>query len=173
MNEQEWRERNCQRMREYHQRNKEAIGARHRAYYAEHREEILAQQREKRNADKLARGETIRVKLTPEELYRRKLERNRRWREKRRAAAGVKPRERKPKPVKAAQKPEQSLAEPKPTKDEAHYRLIQAIVTARQKHKDDPRCPICGARQYNRALVRVCATCGSRINIKEEQENDD
>ena len=23
------------------------------------------------------------------------------------------------------------------------------------------------------ALVRVCATCGSRINIKEEQENDD
>ena len=173
MNEQERRERNCQRMREYHQRNKEAIGARHRAYYAEHRTEILAQQREKRNADKLARGETIRVKLTPEELYRRKLERNRRWRKKRRAAAGVKPRERKPKPVKAAQKPEQLPVEPKPTKDEAHYRLIQAIVTARQKHKDDPRCPICGARQYNRALVRVCATCGSRINIKEEQENDD
>lgn len=170
MNEQEWRERNCQRMREYHQRNKEAIGARHRAYYAEHREEILAQQREKRNADKLARGETIRVKLTPEELYRRKLERNRRWREKRRAEAGVKPRERKPVEVR---KPEQPLAEPKPTKDEAHYRLIHAIVTARQKHKDDPRCPICGARQYNRALVRVCATCGSRINIKEEQENDD
>lgn len=170
MNEQEWRERNCQRMREYHQRNKEAIGARHRAYYAEHREEILAQQREKRNADKLARGETIRVKLTPEELYRRKLERNRRWREKRRAEAGVKPRERKPVEVR---KPEQPLAEPKPTKDEAHYRLIHAIVTARQKHKDDPRCPICGARQCNRALVRVCATCGSRINIKEEQENDD
>lgn len=170
MNEQEWRERNCQRMREYHQRNKEAIGARHRAYYAEHREEILAQQREKRNADKLARGEAIRVKLTPEELYRRKLERNRRWREKRRAEAGVKPRERKPVEVR---KPEQPLAEPKPTKDEAYYRLIQAIVTARQKHKDDPRCPICGARQYNRALVRVCATCGSRINIKEEQENDD
>lgn len=170
MNEQEWRERNCQRMREYHQRNKEAIGARHRAYYAEHREEILAQQREKRNADKLARGETIRVKLTPEELYRRKLERNRRWRKKRRAEAGVKPRERKPVEVR---KPEQPLAEPKPTKDEAHYRLIHAIVTARQKHKDDPRCPICGARQYNRALVRVCATCGSRINIKEEQENDD
>ena len=170
MNEQEWRERNCQRMREYHQRNKEAIGARHRAYYAEHREEILAQQREKRNADKLARGEAIRVKLTPEELYRRKLERNRRWREKRRAAAGVKPRERK---LVKAQKPEQSLAEPKPTKDEARYRLIKAMVTARQKHKDDPRCPICGARQCNRALVRVCATCGSRINIKEEQEHDD
>ena len=163
MNEQEWRERNCQRMREYHQRNKEAIGARHRAYYAEHREEILAQQREKRNADKLARGETIRVKLTSEELRKRKRERNRRWREKRRATAGVKPRERKPKPVKAAQKPEQLPVEPKPTKDEAHYRLIQAIVTARQKHKDDPRCPICGARQCNRALVRVCATCGSRI----------
>nr|DAF83082.1 MAG TPA: hypothetical protein [Caudoviricetes sp.] len=90
MNEQEWRERNCQRMREYHQRNKEAISARHKAYYAEHREEILAQQREKRNADKLERGETIRVKLTPEELYRRKLERNRRWRAKRRAEAGVK-----------------------------------------------------------------------------------
>ena len=160
MNEQERRERNCQRMREYHQRNKEAIGARRRAYYAEHREEILAQQREKRNADKLARGETIRVKLTPEELYRRKLERNRRWREKRRAAAGVKPRERKPVEVR---KPEQLPVEPKPTKDEAHYRLIQAIVTARLKHKDDPRCPICGARQYNRALVRVCATCGSRI----------
>ena len=173
MNEQERRERNCQRMREYHQRNKEAVSARRRAYYAEHREEILAQQREKRNADKLARGETIRVKLTPEELYRRKLERNRRWREKRRAAADVKPRERKPKPVKAAKKPEQLPVEPKPTKDEAHYRLIQAIVTARLKHKDDPRCPICGARQYNRALVRVCATCGSRINIKEEQENDD
>ena len=173
MNEQERRERNCQRMREYHQRNKEAIGARHRAYYAEHREEILAQQREKRNADKLARGEAIRVKLTPDELYRRKLERNRRWRKKRRAAAGVKPRERKPKPVKAAQKPEQLPVEPNPTKEDAHYRLIQAIVTARQKHKDDPRCPICGARQYNRALVRVCATCGSRINIKEEQENDD
>ena len=170
MNEQERRERNCQRMREYHQRNKEAIGARHRAYYAEHREEILAKQREKRNADKLARGETIRVKLTPEELYRRKLERNRRWREKRRAAAGVKPRERKPVEVR---KPEQLPVEPKLTKDEAHYRLIQAIVTARQKHKDDPRCPICGARQYNRALVRVCATCGSRINIKDEQENDD
>lgn len=163
MNEQEWRERNCQRMREYYQRNKEAICARRRAYYAEHRAEILAQQREKRNADKLARGETIRVKLTPEELYRRKLERNRRWREKRRAAAGVKPRERKPKPVKAAQKPEQLPVKPKPTKDEAHYRLIQAMVTARQKHKDDPRCPICGARQCNRALVRVCATCGSRI----------
>lgn len=162
MNEQEWRERNCQRMREYHQRNKEAIGARHRAYYAEHRAEILAQQREKRNADKLARGEAIRVKLTPEELYRRKLERNRRWREKRRAEAGVKLREHNPKPVKA-QKPKQLPVEPKPTKDEAHYRLIQAIVTARQKHKDDPRCPICGARQYNRALVRVCATCGSRI----------
>lgn len=160
MNEQEWRERNCQRMREYHQRNKEAIGARHRAYYAEHREEILAQQREKRNADKLACGKTIRVKLTPEELYRRKLERNRRWREKRRAAAGVKLRERKPMEVR---KPEQLPVEPKPTKDEAHYRLIQAIVTARQKHKDDPRCPICGARQCNRALVRVCATCGSRI----------
>lgn len=173
MNEQEWRERNCQRMREYHQRNKEAIGARHRAYYAEHREEILAQQREKRNADKLARGETIRVKLTPEELYRRKLERNRRWREKRRAAAGVKPSERKPKPVKAAQKPEQLPVEPKPTKEDAHYRLIQAIVTARLKHKDDPRCPICGARQCNRALVRICATCGSKINIVEEQENDD
>ena len=173
MNEQERRERNCQRMREYHQRNKEAIGARHRAYYAEHREEILAQQREKRNADKLARGEAIRVKLTPDELYRRKLERNRRWRKKRRAAAGVKPRERKPKPVKAAQKPEQLPVEPKPTKDEAHYRLIQAIVAARQKHKDDPRCPICGARQCNSVLVRVCATCGSRINIKEEQENDD
>ena len=170
MNEQEQRERNCQRMREYHQRNKEAIGARHRAYYAEHRAEILAQQREKRNADKLARGEAIRVKLTPEELYRRKLERNRRWREKRRAEAGVTPRERKP--VKA-QKPYQLPVEPKPTKDEARYRLIQAIVTARQKHKDDPRCPICGARQCNRALVRVCATCGSRINIKEEQENDD
>lgn len=165
MNEQEWRERNCQRMREYHQRNKEAIGARHRAYYAEHREEILAQQREKRNADKLARGETIRVKLTPEELYRRKLERNRRWREKRRAAAGVKPHERKPVEVR---KPEQLPVEPKPTKDEAHYRLIQAMITARQKHKDDPRCPICGARQCNCALVRVCATCGSRINIKEE-----
>lgn len=170
MNEQERRERNCQRMREYHQRNKEAISARNRAYYAEHREEILAQQREKRNADKLARGETIRVKLTPEELYRRKLERNRRWREKRRAAAGVKPRERKPVEVR---KPKQSLAEPKPTKEDAHYRLIQAIVTARLKHKDDPRCPICGARQCNRALVRVCATCGSKINIKEEQENDD
>lgn len=163
MNEQEQRERNCQRMREYYQRNKEAIGARRRAYYAEHRKEILAQQREKRNADKLARGEAIRVKLTPDELYRRKLERNRRWLKKRRAAAGVKPRERKPKPVKAAQKPEQLPVEPKPTKDEAHYRLIQAIVTARQKHKDDPRCPICGARQCNRALVRVCATCGSRI----------
>lgn len=163
MNEQEQRERNCQRMREYYERNKEAICALHRAYYAEHRAEILAQQREKRNADKLARGETIRVKLTPDELYRRKLERNRRWRKKRRAAAGVKPRERKPKPVKAAQKPEQLPVEPKPTKDEAHYRLIQAIVTARQKHKDDPRCPICGARQCNRALVRVCATCGSRI----------
>ena len=148
-------------MREYHQRNKEAIGARHRAYYAEHREEILAKQREKRNADKLARGEAIRVKLTPEELYRRKLERNRRWREKRRAEAGVKPRERKPV---EARKPEQPPAKPpKPTKDEAHYRLIQAMVTARQKHKDDPRCPICGARQCNRALVRVCATCGSRI----------
>ena len=113
MNEQERRERNCQRMREYHQRNKETIGARHRAYYAEHRAEILAQQREKRNADKLARGETIRVKLTPEELYRRKLERNRRWREKRRAAAGVKPHERKPVEVR---KPEQLPAEPKPTK---------------------------------------------------------
>lgn len=150
MNEQERRERNRERMREYHQRNKEAISARRRAYYAEHREEILAQQRAKRNADKLARGETIRVKLTPEELHRRKLEQNRRWRAKRRAAAGVKPRERKP-------------VEPKPTKDEAHYRLIQAMVTARQKHKDDPRCPICGARQCNRALVRVCATCGSRI----------
>ena len=160
MNEQEWRERNCQRMREYHQRNKEAIGARHRAYYAEHREEILAQQREKRNADKLARGETIRVKLTSEELRKRKRERNRRWREKRRAEAGVKLRERKPMEVR---KPEQLPVEPKPTKDEAHYRLIQAIVTARQKHKDDPRCPICGARQCNRALVRVCATCGSRI----------
>lgn len=160
MNEQERRERNCQRMREYHQRNKEAIGARHRAYYAEHRAEILAQQREKRNADKLARGETIRVKLTPEELYRRKLERNRRWREKRRAEAGVKPRERKPVEVR---KPEQLPVEPKLTKDEAHYRLIQTIVMARQKHKDDPRCPICGARQCNRALVRVCATCGSRI----------
>lgn len=170
MNEQEQRERNCQRMREYHQRNKEAICARHRAYYAEHREEILAKQREKRNADKLARGETIRVKLTSEELRKRKRERNRRWREKRRAAAGVKPRERKP--VKA-QKPEQLPVEPKPTKEDAHYRLIQAIVTARLKHKDDPRCPICGARQCNRALVRVCATCGSRINIKEEQENDD
>lgn len=150
MNEQERRERNRERMREYHQRNKEAISARRRAYYAEHREEILAQQRAKRNADKLARGETSRVKLTPEELHRRKLEQNRRWRAKRRAAAGVKPRERKP-------------VEPKPTKDEAHYRLIQAMVTARQKHKDDPRCPICGARQCNRALVRVCATCGSRI----------
>ena len=160
MNEQERRERNCQRMREYHQRNKEAIGARHKAYYAEHRAEILAQQREKRNADKLARGETIRVKLTPEELRKRKQERNRRWREKRRAEAGVKPRERKPVEVR---KPEQLPVEPKPTKDEAHYRLIQAIVTARQKHKDDPRCPICGARQCNRALVRVCATCGSRI----------
>ena len=133
MNEQEQRERNCQRMREYHQRNKEAIGARHRAYYAEHREEILAQQREKRNADKLARGEAIRVKLTPEELYRRKLERNRRWREKRRAAAGVKPRERKPKPVKAAQKPEQLPVEPKPTKDKAHYRLIQAIAESQSE----------------------------------------
>lgn len=165
MNEQERREHNCQRMREYHQRNKEAISARHKAYYAEHRTEILAQQREKRNADKLARGETIRVKLTSEELRKRKRERNRRWREKRRAEAGVKPRERKPVEVR---KPEQPLAEPKPTKDEAHYRLIQAIVTARQKHKDDPRCPICGARQCNCALVRVCATCGSRINIKEE-----
>lgn len=160
MNEQERRERNRERMREYHQKNKEAIGARRRAYYAEHREEILAQQREKRNADKLARGETIRVKLTPEELRKHKREQNRRWRKKRRAAAGVKPRERKPV---EARKPEQPLAEPKPTKDEAHYRLIQAIVTARQKHKDDPRCPICGARQCNRALVRVCATCGSRI----------
>ena len=160
MNEQERHDRNCQRMREYHQRNKEAISARHKAYYAEHRAEILAQQREKRNADKLARGETIRVKLTPEELRKRKQERNRRWREKRRAEAGVKPRERKPVEVR---KPEQLPVEPKPTKDEAHYRLIQAIVTARQKHKDDPRCPICGARQCNRALVRVCATCGSRI----------
>ena len=160
MNEQERRERNCQRMREYCQRNKEAIGARHRAYYAEHREKILAKQREKRNADKLARGETIRVKLTPEELYRRKLERNRRWREKRRAAAGEKPCEHKPVEVR---KPEQLPVEPKPTKNEAHNRLIQAIVTAHQKHKDDPRCPICGARQCNRALVRVCATCGSRI----------
>ncbi len=170
MNEQERRERNRERMREYHQKNKEAIGARRRAYYAEHREEILAQQREKRNADKLARGETIRVKLTPEELYRRKLERNRRWREKRRAAAVVKPRERKPKPVKA-QKPERLPVEPKPTKDEAHYRLIQAIITARKKHKDDPRCPICGARQCNRALVRVCAMCGSRINIEENSKH--
>lgn len=160
MNEQERRERNRERMREYHQKNKEAIGARRRAYYAEHREEILAQQREKRNADKLARGETIRVKLTPEELRKHKREQNRRWRKKRRAAAGVKPRERKPV---EARKPEQPLAEPKPTKDEAHYRLIQAIVTARQKHKDDPRCPVCGARQCNRALVRVCAMCGSRI----------
>lgn len=161
MNEQERRERNRERMREYHQRNKEAIGARHRAYYAEHREEILAQQREKRNADKLARGEAIRVKLTPEELYRRKLERNRRWREKRRAAAGVKPRERKPVEVR---KPEQPpVKQPKPTKDEAHYRLIQAMLIGREKHKDEPRCPICGARQCNRALVRVCATCGSRI----------
>ena len=157
-------------MRESHQRNKEAISARHKAYYAEHRAEILAQQREKRNADKLARGETIRVKLTPEELRKRKRERNRRWREKRRAAAGVKHHERKPVEVR---KPEQLPVEPKPTKDEAHYRLIQAMVTARQKHKDDPRCPICGARQCNRALVRVCATCGSRINIKKEQENDD
>lgn len=160
MNEQEWRERNCQRMREYHQRNKEAIGARHRAYYAEHREEILAQQRAKRNADKLARGETLRVKLTPEELYRRKLERNRRWRAKRRAEAGVKPRECKPV---EARKPERPPVEPKPPKDETHYRLIQAMLIGREKHKDDPRCPICGARQCNRALVRVCATCGSRI----------
>lgn len=168
MNEQERRERNRERMREYHQRNKEAIGARHRAYYAEHREEILAQQREKRNADKLARGETIRVKLTPEELRKHKREQNRRWRAKRRAEAGVKPRERKPV---EARKPEQPpVKQPKPTKDEAHYWLIQAIVTARQKHKDDPRCPICGARQCNRALVRVCATCGSRINIEEEHE---
>ena len=168
MNEQERRKHKCQRMREYYQKNKEAIIARHRAYYAEHREEILAQQRKERSAVKLARGETIRVKLTPEELRKHKREQNRRWREKRRAAAGVKPCEHKPKPVKA-QKPEQPLAEPKPTKDEAHYRLIQAIVTARQKHKDDPRCPICGDRQCNRTLVRVCATCGSKISIKEEQ----
>lgn len=170
MNEQERRERNRERMREYHQRNKEAISARHRAYYAEHREEILAQQRAKRNADKLARGETIRVKLTPEELRKHKREQNRRWRAKRRAETPAKPRECKPKPVKV-RKPEQPpIKQPKPTKDEAHYRLIQAIVTARQKHKDDPRCPVCGARQCNRALVRVCATCGSRINIEGEQE---
>lgn len=147
-------------MREYHQRNKEAISARHRAYYAEHRAEILAQQREKRNADKLARGETIRVKLTPEELYRRKLERNRRWREKRRAAAGVKPRERKPV---EARKPEQLPAEPKPTKDDAHYRLIQALIARREKYKNVPRCPVCGDYQTNTALIHVCSTCGSRI----------
>ena len=160
MNEQERRERKCERMREYYQKNKEAISARHRAYYTEHREEILARQREERSAVKLARGETIRVKLTPEELRKHKREQNRRWREKRRAEAGVKPRERKP--VKAP-KPEQPPVEPKPPKDEANYRLIQAMLIGRQKHKDDPRCPICGARQCNRALVRVCATCGSRI----------
>lgn len=93
MNEQEWHERNCQRMREYHEKNKEAINARHKAYYAEHREELLARQREKRKADKLACGETIRVKPTPEEIYQRKLERNRRWRAKRRAETPAKPRQ--------------------------------------------------------------------------------
>lgn len=162
MNEQERRERNCQRMREYHQRNKEAVSARHRAYYAEHRAEILAQQREKRKADKLACGETIRVKPTSEEIHQRKLERNRRWRAKRRAETPAKPRGRRPNPEKA-QKPKKPPAKPVQAKDDAHYRLIQALLARREKYKNTPRCPICGDYQTNTALIRVCSTCGSRI----------
>lgn len=51
-------------------------------------------------------------------------------------------------------------------------RLDYANIWAEKKSKKDaPECPVCGARQCNRALVRVCAMCGSRINIEENRKH--
>lgn len=137
--------------RDYYQRNKDKLLARHRAHYDAKREEILAAQRDKRRAAKAAE-EARNPKPAPP------------------PPEPPKP----PKPPKPAKEPRPAkLPKPAPKHDFVQLRRDQLGTLFREQRSQLPQCPICGARQNNRALVRVCATCGSRINIKEEQENDD
>lgn len=135
--------------RDYYQRNKDKIRARHRARYDAKREEILATQRDKRRAASAAK----------------------------RAAAAAKPVE-PPKPAKP-QKPAQKPKSAKPTKaafapdermntavkreDRENYRRTQAIIIGEMKRRNKAHCPVCGAVRDNRVIIRVCTACGTRI----------
>lgn len=108
------------RNRDYYEKNREAINARHRAYYLKHSEEILAQQREKRAAERRAQGIEPRVILTPEERKARKRERNKLWKKQHREKVNAAQREyyaktRPPKPAKPEKPPKQEKP-PKPVK---------------------------------------------------------
>lgn len=192
MTQEEKAAKHAARNRDYYEKNREAITARHRAYYLEHSEEILAQQREKRAAERRARGLEPRVILTPEERKQRKRERNKLWKKQHREQVNEAQREyyaktrppKSPKPEKPP-KPEKQTkpkeppkaVQPKPPKqpgrgkpltirNETRNRMIQAMLERRERLKNTPRCPVCGDYQTSTTLIRVCSTCGSRIAAK-------
>lgn len=135
--------------RDYYQRNKEAVSARHRARYAAKRDEILAKQREKRHAAKAAEEARNPKPAPPPEP--------------------PKP----PKPPKPVKEPKPAkLPKPAPKHDFIQLRRDQLGTLSRQQRSQYPQCPICGAYRENRYIVRVCTACGSKI-IEEEQKHDD
>lgn len=126
--------------RDYYQRNKDKILARHRARYDAKREEILAAQRDKRRAASVAR---------------KALEA---------AAKPVEP-PKPAKPQKPAQKPKSAKAEKAAfVPDE---RMNTAAKREDRENRNKPHCPICGAVRDNRVIVRVCTACGTRIKETE------
>ena len=135
--------------RDYYQRNKAAIDARHKARYAAKRDEILAKQREKRHAAKAAK-EALSPKPAP-------------LPEPPKLAPPPKP-AREPKPAK--------LPKPAPKHDFVHLKRDTLAVLYRQQRSQLPQCPICGACRENRYIIRVCTACGSQI-VEEEQKYDD
>lgn len=143
------RERHHDRCRDYYQRNKAAIDARHKARYAAKRDEILAKQREKRHAAKAAK-EALSPKPAP-------------------LTEPPKP-AKPPKPVKEP-KPAK-LPKPAPKHDFVQLKRDTLGSLARQQRSQLPQCHICGACRENRYIIRVCTACGSKI-IEEEQEHDD
>lgn len=126
--------------RDYYQRNKDKLLARHRARYDAKRDEILARQREKRHAAKAAEEARNPKPAPPPEP--------------------PKP----PKPPKPAKEPRPAkLPKPAPKHDFVQLRRDQLGTLFREQRSQLPQCPICGAFRENQYIVRVCTACGSQI----------
>lgn len=131
--------------RDYYQRNKDKLLARHRARYDAKREEILAAQRDKRRAASAAEEAHNSKPAPPPEP--------------------PKP----PKPPKPAKEPKPAkLPKPAPKHDFVQLRRDTLGSLSRQQRSQYPHCPICGARRENRYIIRVCTACGAKIEKMED-----
>lgn len=141
--------------RDYYQRNKDKLLARHRARYDAKREEILAAQRDKRRAASAAR-KALEAAAKPVEPP------------KPTKPQKPAPKPKSAKPEKAAFTPDERMNTAAKREDRENYRRTQAIIIGALKRRNKPHCPVCGAVRDNRVIVRVCTACGARIREMED-----